>query len=351
MPMCCVQAELNSHVIKLRESYNVLGMDSAPDIAKIKGNPSEYLHDPSPIKREMATAQIRRDQAETALQAERDRREAERAKNQRAVARLGSEQQVFAQYRKEADEWVQLNVGGEMFTTSRSTLLAADEGSPLEVLFSGRHGDIVPVDDAGNRQPVFLDRDPKGFTHILRYLREIKGTTVVTEEMLNIPKDELGVAMAEAKHFKLKSLVALINSRGESSLYSPTLDVIVSMMNHWEDCLPHEDISPYRRLSFRGMSFRGLIFRGFIFCLVQENNYVERRLKFGTDFSYCDLRGCDFSHSILDRNVEKTRPDFQKAYCLLTTFANADLRGCNFTNTDVSKCDLSGAHTEGAIGL
>lgn len=63
---------------------------------------------------------------------------------------------------------VTVNVGGKLFTTTRSTLCHF-EGSRLEAMFSGRWDASMPRDSAGNP---FIDRDPEFFGVILNMLRD-----------------------------------------------------------------------------------------------------------------------------------------------------------------------------------
>lgn len=60
---------------------------------------------------------------------------------------------------------IQLNVGGQIFVTSRSTL-TAHNGSFFEAMFS-RRWNTRPEEDGC----YFIDRDPCVFGHVLNYLR------------------------------------------------------------------------------------------------------------------------------------------------------------------------------------
>ena len=75
---------------------------------------------------------------------------------------------MFGKLKATAAAKVKLDVGGQLFTTSTTTMKQADEGSPLEILFSGRHG---PASD--DDEPVFLDRDPALFKYVINYLRAL----------------------------------------------------------------------------------------------------------------------------------------------------------------------------------
>ena len=64
------------------------------------------------------------------------------------------------------EDLIELNVGGvtQGFTFRRS-LLCSVPGTPLELMFSGRH-ELKLIDGK-----VFIDRDPKLFIHVINFLR------------------------------------------------------------------------------------------------------------------------------------------------------------------------------------
>ncbi|XP_071845751.1 uncharacterized protein [Apostichopus japonicus] len=88
---------------------------------------------------------------------------------------------------------VQLNVGGSLYTTSRS-VLTKDAGSKLYHMLSGNMPNMV--DTNGN---VFIDRDGKLFRYILNFLRDNK---------LVVPLKfaEFDLLLAEAEYYQLKQL-------------------------------------------------------------------------------------------------------------------------------------------------
>jgi len=91
---------------------------------------------------------------------------------------------------------VQLNVGGEKFTTLRSTLCQY-EGTFLEALASGRHETIEYPEGY-----LFVDRNPKYFPLILDFLRDC---SVVPE--LPQDKNERRKALCEIEYFGLLDLM------------------------------------------------------------------------------------------------------------------------------------------------
>eukprot|EP01080_Neovahlkampfia_damariscottae_P002757 gene2757-4165_t len=88
------------------------------------------------------------------------------------------EQEIMERRGKIDEKVVELNVGGETFTTYLSTLMKA-ENSMLSAMFSGTF--IPGVKDKNGRY--FLDRPPKPFNQLLNCLR--------TGTPLQIPEDEL----------------------------------------------------------------------------------------------------------------------------------------------------------------
>jgi len=157
--------------------------------------------------------------------------EAEReanAKQQRQVEaeRENREPAMVAKMLRDMAEMVELNVGGEMVTTTKSTLCAADKWSPLEALFSGRHGN-VPT-------PAFLDVNPRLFAIVLEYLRLVKhGVAPIGLADLGVDEDDdkgvIQPLLFQARHFELKGLEALLASdtTPDTALRDPYLDADV----------------------------------------------------------------------------------------------------------------------------
>ena len=72
-----------------------------------------------------------------------------------ALARLGAAQ----------GDAVRLNVGGQLFETSRSVLSRAGSQSMLAALFNGRWGDVE------SPRGIWIEQDPAAFAHVLSYLQ------------------------------------------------------------------------------------------------------------------------------------------------------------------------------------
>ena len=101
------------------------------------------------------------------------------------------------------NDWVRLNVGGRVFTTTRRTL-SKEPGSFLHRLVTdaATSGLGSVKDDSG---AFLIDRDPDYFGPVLNYLRH--GRLVVDKNIA-----EEGV-LEEAEFYNLKTLIALVKER------------------------------------------------------------------------------------------------------------------------------------------
>ena len=93
---------------------------------------------------------------------------------------------------------IELNVGGQHFTTSLQTL-SKDTGSMLHAMFSGRF-DTKPAEDGS----YFIDRDGTNFRYILNYLRT--GRLLLPEDKL--VRKEL---LEEAEFYQIRGMIDGLN--------------------------------------------------------------------------------------------------------------------------------------------
>ncbi|CAO3585905.1 unnamed protein product [Absidia cylindrospora] len=122
---------------------------------------------------------------------------------------LDREKEMMQHIRKTQDEKVKLNVGGQLFQTSLSTL-RRDPNSTLAAMFDG-HQCIKPDETDGS---YFIDRDGTYFRLVLNYLRDLKVPSSIRDD----PKimDEL---MQEARHYQIKGLLKLGLTEDASRLF------------------------------------------------------------------------------------------------------------------------------------
>jgi len=97
-------------------------------------------------------------------------------------------------------EWVKLNVGGQLFYTSRTTLLNREPESMLARMFDP-DSNIRPscVDQTG---AFLIDRDPKYFTPILNFLR--------TGNLILDPDVNPNGVLEEANFFGIQTCVPML---------------------------------------------------------------------------------------------------------------------------------------------
>ncbi len=113
--------------------------------------------------------------------------EGERAKLKAEAEAFNQEKEKMKGLDVSDDDIIRLNVGGQKFTTARSTLCQV-EGSLLATMFSGRWEDAVKRDEDG---AVFFDFNPQYFSYILDYLRAKRIATPEDPAPLpKVPKDQ-----------------------------------------------------------------------------------------------------------------------------------------------------------------
>ena len=106
-----------------------------------------------------------------------------------------------AQFKTGKCEWVHLNVGGTLFTTSRSTLSVAPESFLSRLC----QEDSVLLSLKDEKGAYMIDRDPYYFSPILNYLRH--GKLVLDKNV-----SEEGV-LEEAEFYNIPSLAKLIEEK------------------------------------------------------------------------------------------------------------------------------------------
>ncbi|XP_065841109.1 uncharacterized protein [Oscarella lobularis] len=116
---------------------------------------------------------------------------------------------------------IKLNIGGQIFMTSLSTL-TRDPKSMLASMFSGRF-DLKPGEDGS----YFIDRDPTHFCYILNYLRT--GKIIFPEKKVARRRLQL-----EAEFFNIQAIAQLLTSTSNPVLPE---SVIVSSDSQYQEVL------------------------------------------------------------------------------------------------------------------
>lgn len=113
----------------------------------------------------------------------------------RAQQELQAEKAAMMQAGISDADVLELNVGGSILSTKRSTLLQAPEDSVLHAMFSGRWDHSIARDQQGR---MFLDFTPKLFEKILCYLRTCR---------LVPPDQGMKLPVVEEEHWQEFSLM------------------------------------------------------------------------------------------------------------------------------------------------
>ena len=141
----------------------------------------------------------------------------ERAKLKAKLDEYNAEKQKMKAIDVSGDDIISLNVGGQKFTTTRSTLCQV-EGSLLSTMFSGRWEDSLK---RGQDGAVFFDFNPQYFSYILEYLCTKKIVTPEKPaELPKVPTDHLKNCSALVEYLGLSEEIVV--SADESNRVVPT---------------------------------------------------------------------------------------------------------------------------------
>ena len=141
----------------------------------------------------------------------------ERAKLKAELDKYNAVKQKMKAIDVSDDDIISLNVGGQKFTTTRSTLCQV-EGSLLSTMFSGRWEDGLKRDQDG---AVFFDFNPEYFNYILKYLRTKKILTPEKPaELPKVPPDDLKNFTALVEYLGLSEEIVVTTD--ESNEVVPT---------------------------------------------------------------------------------------------------------------------------------
>ncbi|CAL8100807.1 unnamed protein product [Orchesella dallaii] len=239
-------------------------------------------------------------------------------------------------HRKHSSDWVKLNVGGQLFYTSRTTLLNSDPDSMLARMFSP-NSNLHPgcIDSNG---AYLIDRDPRYFSPLLNYLRS--GTLILDPDI-----NAKGV-LEEAYFFNIQSCIPLLEPLltpvDEASL--TRRDVINALI-----VTPNKD-----SLRFQGVNLNGA---DLSYLDLRNINFKYAKLR-NSKLSYCNLSFCNFERADMTdvimncavlSGVRLNGAIMENAKCLNCNFQdpsgqNANMEGVNLRNAVLEDSDLTGAN-------
>ncbi|KAH3743979.1 BTB/POZ domain-containing protein KCTD9 [Pelomyxa schiedti] len=220
-------------------------------------------------------------------------------------------------------DWVSLNVGGRVFTTTKSTLTKCP-GSVFSLMF--RDDWDSTRDSQGN---ILIDRSPEYFEVILTYLR---GGSLVINQGLN----PLGV-FQEAKFFGLTDLQhklkILVDEQQCTDGFSRK-DFVGILLS----------ASTNSSLRCQGLNLAGINLSKL------DLSHINFKM---TNFRNADLSNCSLDYCLLQgatfEGCNATRASFRGSNLCGANLCNANFRGANFEDRGGVPANLEGANMRGAV--
>jgi len=228
-------------------------------------------------------------------------------------------------------DWITINVGGKLFTTTRSTLTNKEPNSMLARMFAAENNEDIPWRSSRDGTGAFLiDRSPVHFEPLLNFLRH--GQLVLDKSV-----NPLGV-LEEARFFGLTCVVealeeavsADVDPTGDSPFHRR--DVVQALMT----------TSVVSELRFQGVNFSGadlskLDLRHINFRFAK---LVGADLK-GANLAHCNLERADMTNCNLDGAT------LFGAKMVCAVCEGASMKGCNFEDPAGSRTNMEGSNMKG----
>lgn len=247
-------------------------------------------------------------------------------------------------------DWVTLNVGGKLFTTTRSTLTQREPDSMLGRMFALGDGDNGPVMAPSPRDEggaFLIDRSPEYFEPILGWLRH--GQLILDDQDgVGISrKSSMGV-LEEAKFFGFQSLIDVLEEMLERQRDAASVDANFSPLTRRE--VVHAIITTPTNVELR--------FQGVNLCGADLSKLDLRHVNFKyAQLKGCNLSGANLSYSCLERadlsdcNLDNAVLFGVKMVC--ANLSNSSLRHINCEDpmnvrTNMEGVNLKGANLEGS---
>lgn len=228
------------------------------------------------------------------------------------------------------NEWVSLNVGGKVFTTTKMTLITHEPDSMLARMFDSEWNHWR--DEGG---AILIDRSPEYFEVIMNYLRTQE---VVVDEGVNLK----GVLL-EAKFYGLVSMVEelseMMAKKMKMKVEGDDDDLPISRRDFLKLIVGTASSAELRcqGINLEGSDLSRLDLRNINFKFA---NLRRCNLSF-TNLSFCNFERADLSHSILDHST------MLGCRMLCTNLEAASMKACNFQDAGETHTCLQGASMKG----
>lgn len=234
------------------------------------------------------------------------------------------------------NEWVTLNVGGQKFMTSKSTLLIREPGCMLARMFASSEHSMSPGsrDQEGS---ILIDRSPRYFEPILNFLR--------TGSLIIDPGLSPEGVLEEARYFGIDSIIPKLENMTKSCILPrderplTRRDVVDVLIGTGTSSSSRDKCE----LRFQGVNLEGA-----------DLSRLDLR---HVNFKYANLRGANMtaanlSWSLLERaDLSCSRLDGAQLLGVRMNCANlesASLKGSNFEDPAGSRANLEGVNLKGA---
>ncbi|XP_040174261.1 BTB/POZ domain-containing protein KCTD9 [Anopheles arabiensis] len=216
-----------------------------------------------------------------------------------------------------AERWVTLNVGGEIFTTTRLTLTNREPNSMIARMFA--QDQLKPAEQDG-QGAYLIDRNGHYFRPILDYLRH--GRVIYDRHV------SLQGILEEARYYGLDGLARLIQEIERADVSLTRLDFIRTLVTS----------SHTTELRFQGVHLSGI-------------NLSKLDLR-NINFKYACLSHCNLSYANLSwcclERAELRCANLEGAKLHSVMAACADLQGAKLKCCDLTRCSLENANMKGA---
>ncbi|XP_013785088.1 BTB/POZ domain-containing protein KCTD9-like [Limulus polyphemus] len=230
-----------------------------------------------------------------------------------------------------SQDWVFLNVGGQLFATTRSTLVTKEPTSMLARMFSAPDGSFMSPSAVDFQGAFLIDRSPVYFEPLLNYLRH--GQLILDKNV-----NPAGV-LEEAKFFGIESVTLTLETiiQEEQGLTDHSAlsrrDVITSLVS-----TSHVSELRFQGVNLEGADLSKLDLRHINF---KYANLRNSTLKWA-NLSFCCLERADLSHANLEGAV------LLGVKMLCANLEGAILQGCNMEDPAGCRANMEGVNLKGA---
>lgn len=230
-----------------------------------------------------------------------------------------------------ANEWILLNIGGKIFSTTRSTLVAKEPNSMLARMFATENDNSMILPSPKDKNGAFLiDRSPEYFEPILGFLRH--GQLIVDRNV-----NPQGV-LEEAKFYGITSLIpeleAMIIEEIPDSTTAPLTrrDVINAIVK----------TSTTSELRFQGVNLAGADLSRLDLSYINFKYANLKGARLQVCLQYISVKICLFLISLPEKGANLSYCCLERADLSSSNIEGATLFGCKMVCANLENCNLRG---------